>query len=137
MKRALNLLLLLSSFIGYLEWGTNKHMFIFQMEYEILFKIKKSVENFTHPMIILPLLGQLLLLFTLFQKKPGKKITYVAMAGLGILYLLILLTGLLTSKISIIGSALPFLIICLLIIIYDRHQNKIKPIISDEETTTA
>lgn len=136
MKRILNFLLLLSTFIGYLEWGTNKHMFIFQMEYEILFTIQKSVENFTHPMIILPLLGQLLLLFTLFQKNPGKKITYVAIAGLGILYLLILLTGLLTRKISIIGSALPFLIISILIILYDRHQHKLKPIVIDQETTT-
>lgn len=136
MKRILNFLLLFSTFIGYLEWGTNKHMFIFQMEYEILFTIKRSVENFTHPLILLPLLGQLLLLFTLFQKQPSKKITYVAMAGLGILYLLILLTGILSNKISIIGSALPFLLICILIIIYDRHQPKLKPIVGEQETTT-
>ena len=126
MKRSLNLLLLILSFIGYLEWGKGQHMFVFQMEYEILFTIKKSVENFTHPLIILPLIGQLLLIFTVFQKKPGVKLTYLAMAALGLLYLLILVAGIFGKNLLILSSSLPFLCISVIIIIYHRRQHKIK-----------
>lgn len=135
MKRSLNLLLLISSFFGYLEWGKGQHRFVFQMEYEILFTINKSIENFTHPLIILPLLGQLILIITIFQKKPSAKLTYIGMAGMGLLYLLIFLVGILGKNISILGSSLPFLCISLIIIVYQRRQHKINSNAIDQGPT--
>ena len=39
-----------------------------------------------HPLTLLPVLGQLALVFTLFQKTPGKALTYAGIAGIGILF---------------------------------------------------
>ena len=74
--------------------------------------------SIAHPMVLLPLLGQVLLLITLFQKRPSKTLTYLGMACLGILLGLMFFIGLIEMHIKILGSTLPFLLTCFLII---RH----------------
>ena len=73
--KILNALLIVSSLFGFLEWGRNYKMFLFQLEAEIVTKFFKDPISVLHPFTILPFLGQVILLITLFQKSPSKLLT--------------------------------------------------------------
>ena len=74
----LNILLIITSLLGYLEWGDNKSSFLFQAEMEVFSKLFTEPMSVLHPLTILPILGQILLLVTLFLKRPSKFINYIA-----------------------------------------------------------
>jgi hypothetical protein len=75
----LNILLIATSLVGYLECGETHHSFLFQVEGEVLFKLFTDPLSIIHPLTILPVLGQILLAVTLFQKTRGKVLTYMAL----------------------------------------------------------
>lgn len=114
--KILNTLLVLSSLIGYLEWSGNNHLFIAEAEREIILKLFTDPNSIIHPLIILPIVGQILLLLTLFQKKPNKIMTYISIAMLGCLLYLMLFIGIFSFNYKIIISTLPFLFISIAII---------------------
>lgn len=64
-----------------------------------------------HPFTVLPMAGQLLLVFTLFQKMPSKGLTYVGLGCLGMLLGLMLAIGLMGFQYKIIISTLPFFVV--------------------------
>ena len=71
--KILNIIALFSSFLGYLEWGTNKSMFLFHAEYDILSKLFIKPLDVIHPLTILPLLGQFFLFITVgIVNKPDE-----------------------------------------------------------------
>lgn len=109
MKKLANFILLLSSFIGYLEWGNQKR-YIFSLEMELLIKSQEGVSGIMHPFIIIPLAGQLLLIFTLFQKQPGKAISLLSVACIGLIMLLLLVIGTMALNLKIFLFAVPFLL---------------------------
>ena len=117
MLRLINLGLLLSFLICYLEWGHDNSSFVFQTEYLLFFKKSEAVSTFIHPLIIIPFFGQVLILYTLFQKIPGRRITIIGMILLSILVLLITFVGILSLNLKIIVSTLPFILISILILI--------------------
>lgn len=108
-KKILNLCLVITSLFGYLEWGKNNSIFLFMGEWEILKKIFTEPLSVLHPLVVLPLIGQILLIVTLFQKEPGKKLTYIGFASISILFLLMLFIGVIDVNIKILASTLPFL----------------------------
>lgn len=112
-KKLLNLLLLLTSLLGYLEWGAHKE-FLFEIEYDLihywLFTGSPSADELTHPAVVMPLVGQVLLLITLFQKTPSRRLMYFGMAGIGALMLFIMVVGIAALRWKIFISALPFII---------------------------
>lgn len=117
MKRKIfNLLLILFSMIGYLEWGKANHEFLFQSEAEILNKLFADPKSVLHPLILLPLAGQLLLLITLFQKQPSKVLTLVGLSSLSLLLLLIFIIGLMSFNWKMLLSAVPFILVAILTI---------------------
>ena len=120
--KLLNLGVLLSSFIGYLEWGGNNSSFLIQSEYEVLSKMFVDIGSNLHPFIILPLLGQVLLIITLFQKEPSKRLTYIGLACLALLLLFMFFIGLISLNIKVLFSTLPFIIFGVLII---RHYRQL------------
>ena len=122
--KLLNTLLLLTSFIGYLEWGKDQNVFLAVAEWDILKKIVSTPQSVVHPLIIIPMISQLLLLLTLFQKNTSKVLTYIAIIGLGLLFAFITLAGLLSLNVKIVGSTLPFLIIVIVTIKYYRKINR-------------
>ncbi len=109
--KILNILLIITSLIGYLEWGGDNHIFLFQGESEIVYKLFTSPGSVIHPFILLPLIGQILLLITLFQKSPNRKITYISIAGLGLLLGFMFIIGLISFNVKILLSTIPFLIV--------------------------
>lgn len=115
-SKILNTLLVLSSLIGYLEWSGNNHLFIVEAEREIILKLFTDANSIIHPLIILPIVGQILLLLTLFQKKPNRIMTYISIAMLGCLLYLMLFIGIFSFNYKIIISTLPFLFISIAIV---------------------
>lgn len=118
--KILTICLIIFSLIGYLEWGGGNHQFLFQVEGEILAKAFSDFTSIIHPFVLLPFFGQILLIVTLFQKKPKKLLVYLAIGGIGILFLLMLFIGIISPNFIIILSTLPFLTTAVLTIINFR-----------------
>lgn len=110
-SKVLNLLLILTSLIGYLEWGTDQHQFLFQAEGEIVSKLFTDPASVIHPFILFPLAGQILLLITLFQKKTNKILTLIGLAGLSLLLGFLFIIGLLGFNLKILVFSFPFLMV--------------------------
>jgi hypothetical protein len=115
-SKILNILLIITSLIGYLEWGGDNHVFLFQGETEIIIKLFTNPASVIHPFILLPLVGQILLLITLFQKSPGKMLTYFSITSLGLLLGFMFVIGLLSMNFKIVLSTIPFMITAVLTI---------------------
>lgn len=123
--KVLILFVILFSFLGYLEWGTHQKTFLFEAEYLIMTKLFTDFKAVIHLFTIIPLFGQFLLLFTLFQKKPNTILIYSGIASLSLLFLFLFLIGLLSLKIKILLSSLPFLILASYTIVYTKKLKKI------------
>ena len=121
-SRLLNAVLLATSLIGYLEWGTDQSLFLFQGEVELFSKFVADPMSVLHPFTVLPFAGQVLLLVTLFQKKPSRRLTLLGIASIGLLFVMILFIGVIGPNVKMIGSALPFLVTAGLTI---RHHRRI------------
>lgn len=109
MKRLALSFTIISFFFCYLEWGKDQSSFIYEAAYEVLFQTDSYQSNFSHPLILLPFAGVLILLVLLFQKTPKKRWVIAGMLLPGILVLFILLVGILAGNIKIMVSTLPFL----------------------------
>lgn len=120
-SKILNLLLIITSLLGFLEWGGNNHSFLFQAEAELLSKVFTDPTSVIHPFTILPLLGQVILIVTLFQRTANKTLTYISIGCLGILLGFMFVIGLMSLNFKIILSIIPFLVVAILTI---RHNRK-------------
>ncbi|MEM9545863.1 MAG: hypothetical protein AAGA77_07815 [Bacteroidota bacterium] len=118
----LNVLLILFSLLGYLEWGEDQHQFLFQIEGELLTKMITDPASLLHPFVLLPLFGQLILFITLFQIQPKRWLTYVGIGGIGLLLLMMLFIGIIGSNFKIVLSTLPFLITAVFTIWHSRKK---------------
>src|SRR5690606_119379 len=85
--KVLNACLILTSLVGYLEWGGDKSTFLFQAEAEVISQLFSDPLSAIHPLTLIPLVGQLMLFVTLFQKRPGRKLTFIGLACLSMLLL--------------------------------------------------
>lgn len=110
-EKILNVLLIVSSLFGYLEWGGNQKAFLYESEFEVVRKLFSDPMSVLHPLILLPLLGQLLLLTAIFMSKSGKISSLTGIACLSVLLGMMFFIGLLDLHIKILLSTLPFLVI--------------------------
>lgn len=124
MKRIFNICLFLAFLLGYLEWGKDRHAFIFQMEAEIFVKGSGDLKSILHPFILLPFTGQLLILITIFQKRVSRIPSLVGLACLSLLMLLLLVIGLLTLNVKVIVSTIPFIIAAVFVFRYNRKKTE-------------
>lgn len=120
----LNGALLITSLVGYLQWGDRQHAFLVQSEWEILSKFFSDPMSVIHPFTMIPMMGQFVLVVTLFQKQPQRLMTFVGMGSLALLLLFILLVGVLAGNVKIIASVIPFVFISGWIIKHDRQNRK-------------
>jgi cobalamin biosynthesis protein CobD/CbiB len=112
--KTLLILLILSSFTGYLEWGKGNSAFLYQAEYEVLNKLFTDPRAAAHPFTLIPLLGQILLLISLVQKSPKRILIYTGTSCIGILLTLMFFIGILSLNFKIILSTLPFIVLAIL-----------------------
>ena len=123
-SKILNFLLIIFSLIGYLEWSGNQHIFLFEAEIEIFSKLFTSPISVLHPFIVLPIAAQFILLFTLFQKKPRKKLTYISIFCLGILLGFMLIIGIISLNYKIALSTIPFIVVSIVTMLHHRKFNE-------------
>ena len=109
-SRIINLCIILASLVGYLEWGKDNKMFLFQGEVEIIIKLFKDTASVIHPLTLLPLLGQIILVFTLFQKKLNRLLSLIGLGCLSVLLVFMFLIGILALNFKILVSTIPFLL---------------------------
>lgn len=108
-KKIINLALVIFSMLGYMEWGNHYHAFVIQGEMEVLAKLFTDPMAALHPFTVIPFLGQMMLLYTLFQKEPGKWLSFAGIACTSLLLLLILFIGIISLRTGTILSVLPFI----------------------------
>lgn len=113
------LLLLLSFFLCYLEWGNNQSAYMFEVVYTIFYE-KFSASNFFHPIIFIGLLSFSVILISLFAN-INKKIEKTMVILLTVLVVFFLFIGVISLKYKVILSTLPFLFI---VNIYFRKAKK-------------
>ncbi|MBL7885399.1 MAG: hypothetical protein JNJ52_01510 [Flavobacterium sp.] len=116
MKRMINLALLVAFSICYLEWPPHNSMFVFQGEYEIFTNTKNWVSNFTHPLILLGLTAQLILIYAVINPKINAKLNHLGVIILTPIVLLFFVVGLLSTNYKIMASTAPFLALVVLYI---------------------
>ena len=108
-QKIINIALIISFLVCYMQWGRGRGEFIFQVEYDLLFRAEKSMDTLLHPFVLLPFCGQLILLFTLFQKRPGHWLSTLGLALMATLVLMLVFVGFVVGDIKIILSTLPFI----------------------------
>jgi hypothetical protein len=107
---------LLAFLCCYLEWGGGNSGFLFQVEYDVLFKSHNS-ESFKHPLVLIPFLGQLLLLAAIIW--PHKKLIITGTILQGTLVFMVFLVGGLTLNLKILFSSFPFFLV---LVVFIRHS---------------
>ena len=125
-EKVLSVLLILTSLFGYLEWGQGQHLFLLQAEGEILLKLWTDPKSVLHPLILMPLLGQILLAITIFQKKPSRILVYIGMGSLSILLGLMCIIGIISFNLKILCSTLPFQVLTLFTLIHFRNTPAVR-----------
>ena len=109
-------LILLSSLIPYLNWGGENHAFLFQIELEIIKKLCSDPAQVIHPLIIIPVLSQVIIItFGLFI--PKVRPVFIGIIGLFLLFIFIFLGGFLSANLWMILSGVPFVISSILFIL--------------------
>lgn len=124
MKQVINLALLIAFLICYLEWPPNNSMFVYMAEYEIFNNKKNWVSNFTHPLILVGFIAQLLLLYSIINKNTSHKLNSIGILLLTPLVLLFFVVGILSFNIKITLSTLPYLILVVFYFYWHKKQNK-------------
>lgn len=109
MKKIALACLALSFYFCYLEWPPDNSMFLFQGLYQIITLKKNLAGTLLHPAVLVPLVGQLLVIYAIFQKSPNKRLVLIGIIGMGLFVLLVLLIGVLNRNVKIVLSTLPFL----------------------------
>lgn len=123
-SKILNLLLIITSLLGYIEWSGDNHTFLFQAEAQLFLKIFTDPASVIHPFTLLPFAGQLILLITLFQSKPSKILSYIGIGSLSLLLVFILIIGLLSTNFKIILSSIPFITMAIFAILHYRKKSE-------------
>jgi len=109
-SKRLNIALILCSLIGYLEWGEDQSTFLIMAELDIIKGLFTNISSVVHPLTFIPLIGQILLLITLFQKKVSKLLTYFGMISLFLLLGLMFFISIIDFNLKILASTLPYII---------------------------
>src|ERR1044071_6513245 len=104
--------LIVSSLFGRLEWGADQKLFLFQAEWDILHRLVTEPLSVAHPLILLPLAGQLLLVVALFQLRPKGWLIYSGMGALTLWLGLMALIGIMSVNWRILLSTVPYFTLC-------------------------
>lgn len=124
MKFLLPLAIIVAFSFCYMEWGGGNSAFVFETERTIFQKDTDLPQTLTHPLVLFGLIGQLLLLVSAFSE--GKKRKWFSRIGIGLLSIIVffvLLAGSLSLNWKEVGSALPFVLLVIVFIWWERKHN--------------
>ena len=122
--RLLLLLVLLSSLIGYLAWGGGNSTWLGTAACTVVQKLFSDPLAAIHPLTLLPLFGQLLLLTNVLLPRPMKALSYAGITCIGILMLIIFFIGLFSTNLQMTLSTIPFLGLSLALVREHRGRNR-------------
>ncbi len=108
MQRLAIFCLFASFLFCYLEWPTDNHIFVYEIEFELLFDQKLEASDFIHPMLLLPLLGQLMAWVALLTPQPKKWMVFSGIAMMGLLVLMLVIVGVFGENWKIVLATVPF-----------------------------
>lgn len=108
-RRWINGFLIVSSLVGYLRWGGTQNAFFFEIEAEIFANVFVKPLDLLHPVIGMPLTGQLLLLITLFQSRPNRVMSWLGFGLLSPLLFFVLIISIAAGELEMMLSVLPYL----------------------------
>ena len=114
--------LVLTSLIGYLEWGTDQSMFLFQVEWDVIQKVFTEPLATLHPLIWLPLIGQVILLVAAFRPSMRPLWTWLGIWGVGILLYFMFVIGLLGGGWMTSLSVVPFMALSVWVMVDLRRK---------------
>lgn len=110
-NKLLVFLIIITSLLGYLEWGGGNKAFLFEMEMEVISRLFSNPGSIIHPLTILPMIGQLMLIFSLWREPFYKKLAFWGLGLIAILLVFILVVGVISLNWKIVVSVIPFLIL--------------------------
>lgn len=110
MQRLAIFCLFVSFFFCYLEWSGGNSAFVYEVAYSLLFQKNDQLSSFSHPLVLLPFLGQLIVLVALVIKQPKRWMILTGTGLMGTLVLMVLISGLLSGNWKIILSTVPFIL---------------------------
>jgi len=93
----------------------------------LLFGSARDFKNFLHPAILFPMTGEFILIFSLFQKIPGRILTLIGLICVAAIMILLLIVGVASSNIKIAGSTLPFFITTYFVLKYNLRKKRENP----------
>ena len=106
--------LVASFLIGYMEWGKDQKMFIFQAFADIFEKGLADPVTFLHPFILFPLVGFLGILYALFKSKQSRTLTLLSIGSMALIMLFIFFIGVFMGNVKMILYNLPFMVFMVL-----------------------
>ncbi len=118
--------LFISFFLGYLEWGTDSAAFVYEGFIEVISNSKGLKSNFTHPLIVLPLIGEVIFILGAFNSRLKNKWLIGALVLTGLLYVMILLAGVLSKNLKMILSAAPYILFAIGLVRAILREKKLK-----------
>ncbi len=102
-QKRIGLAVMILSFLAcYLEWGQGQRAFIYQVAVKLFQDGFNSGDALTHPLVLLPFAGLLLLLYCLFASAFSKKIFLVGTGMVGLLVFMVLLSGILSANLRMV-----------------------------------
>ena len=124
--RIYTVLLLLTSLAGFMEWGTGSSAFLFETEMFVLSKMFTDFFSVLHPLILLPLAGQLMLLAAVFQRRPSRFLLFGGIILLSLIMVVILIAGILGVNPRMVLSVAPFFTVGAFTVIEARKVSPIR-----------
>lgn len=109
MKKTALLFTVIAFFFCYLEWGSGQSAFLYEAALQVFSQRESAGDNFSHPLVLLPFAGLIILLYQAFQPVPNRRWVYIGLALPAILVLFILLVGVLSANWKVMVSTMPFL----------------------------
>lgn len=121
-SRVISLFIILSSLFPYLRWGMGSNSaFLFEIEWQILSHINTDASAFLHPMVLIPITGQLvILIFGVIY--PKTRMVYLGILCLFILIGFVMFIGFFSQNFKIILSCIPFLLSSVLYILLVKKK---------------
>lgn len=119
-KRVLNIGLLATSLTGYLEWGGGNQIFLWKAEWNVLLQLFFNPEQAAHPFTLIPMLGQMLLVLSLFVPKYFRWLTLAGIACISLLLYFMFVIGLLGMNMKILLSTLPYVVLSVWALLLQR-----------------
>jgi len=92
----------------------NKITCIPQLEFQLFSESQSIVANLSHPLIILGILGQIMLLMHAFRRRWNRTLNTITVIMLALIVGFLMLVGFITQQWTMVGMQLPFLLsICI------------------------